>query len=90
MYFSVSTHAGKDCFWEGNKYLYYFLYYQYRELVSRREARRARRAAMLKRRTAAAAERMRVISRLAAAGDEFGTHDSDWDAYKRLVETLEQ
>ncbi|KAL0871217.1 hypothetical protein ABMA27_004986 [Loxostege sticticalis] len=57
---------------------------KYRELVSRREARRARRAAMLKRRTAAAAERMRVISRLAAAGDEFGNQDSDWDAYKSI------
>ncbi|XP_063365543.1 actin-related protein 5 [Cydia amplana] len=57
---------------------------KYRELVSRREARRARRAAMVKRRTAAAAERMRVISRLAAAGDEFGNQDSDWDAYKSI------
>lgn len=51
--------------------------------MGRREARRARRADMARRRTAAAAERMRVISRLAAAGDEFGTQDSDWDAYKR-------
>jgi hypothetical protein len=58
---------------------------QYREVVSRREARRARRAAMVRRRTAAAAERMRVISRLAAAGDDFGNQDSDWDAYKRSV-----
>ncbi|KAJ0174633.1 hypothetical protein K1T71_009741 [Dendrolimus kikuchii] len=57
---------------------------KYRELMSRREARRARRAAMVKRRTAAAAERMRVISRLAAAGDEFGNQDSDWDAYKSI------
>ncbi|KAI8439450.1 hypothetical protein MSG28_013232 [Choristoneura fumiferana] len=57
---------------------------KYRELVSRREARRARRAAMLRRRTAAAAERMRVISRLAAAGDDFGNQDSDWDAYKSI------
>ncbi|XP_026321639.1 actin-related protein 5 [Hyposmocoma kahamanoa] len=57
---------------------------KYRELMQRREARRARRAAMVKRRTAAAAERMRVISRLAAAGDEFGNQDSDWDAYKSI------
>ncbi|KAJ8712337.1 hypothetical protein PYW07_005179 [Mythimna separata] len=57
---------------------------KYRELVARREARRARRAAMVKRRTAAAAERMRVISRLAAAGDDFGNQDSDWDAYKSI------
>ncbi|XP_047992395.1 actin-related protein 5 [Leguminivora glycinivorella] len=57
---------------------------KYRELVTRREARRARRAAMVKRRTAAAAERMRVISRLAAAGDDFGNQDSDWDAYKSI------
>ncbi|XP_053610710.1 actin-related protein 5 isoform X3 [Plodia interpunctella] len=57
---------------------------KYRELVSRREHRRARRSAMLKRRTAAAAERMRVISRLAAAGDDFGNQDSDWDAYKSI------
>lgn len=56
---------------------------QYRELMSRREVRRARRADMARRRTAAAAERMRVISHLAAAGDDFGTKDSDWDAYKR-------
>ncbi|XP_028041509.1 actin-related protein 5 isoform X1 [Bombyx mandarina] len=57
---------------------------KYRELMARREARRARRAAMVRRRTAAAAERMRVISRLAAAGDDFGNHDSDWDAYKSI------
>ncbi|CAH3982613.1 unnamed protein product [Pieris brassicae] len=57
---------------------------KYSEIVSRREARRARRAAMVRRRTAAAAERMRVISRLAAAGDEFGNQDSDWDVYKSI------
>ncbi|CAH2043689.1 unnamed protein product, partial [Iphiclides podalirius] len=57
---------------------------KYREVLGRREARRARRAAMLRRRTAAAAERMRVISRLAAAGDDFGTRDSDWDVYKSI------
>ncbi|CAG4942502.1 unnamed protein product [Parnassius apollo] len=57
---------------------------KYREVVQRREARRARRAAMLRRRTAAAAERMRVISHLAAAGDDFGTRDSDWDVYKSI------
>ncbi|XP_013179735.1 PREDICTED: actin-related protein 5-like [Papilio xuthus] len=57
---------------------------KYREVVQRREARRARRAAMLRRRTAAAAERMRVISRLTAAGDDFGTRDSDWDVYKSI------
>ncbi|KOB71321.1 Actin-related protein 5, partial [Operophtera brumata] len=56
---------------------------KYRDVVGRRDARRSRRAAMVKRRTAAAAERMRVISHLAAAGDEFGNEDSDWDAYKR-------
>ncbi|KAG6443307.1 actin-related protein 5 [Manduca sexta] len=57
---------------------------KYRSLVARRESRRARRAAMAKRRSAAAAERMRVISRLAAAGDDFGDQDSDWDAYKSI------
>ncbi|KAM3965653.1 actin-related protein 5 [Aphomia sociella] len=57
---------------------------KYRELSAARAARRARRAAMLRRRTPAAAERMRVISRLAAAGDEFGAQDSDWDAYKSI------
>ncbi|XP_041982359.1 actin-related protein 5 isoform X1 [Aricia agestis] len=57
---------------------------KYREIMSRREARRARRAATVKRRTAAAAERMRAISRLAAAGDDFGAKDEDWDAYKSL------
>ncbi|CAK1555752.1 unnamed protein product [Leptosia nina] len=57
---------------------------KYSEILSRREARRARRAAMVRRRTAAAAERMRVISRLAAAGDEFGNQDSDWDVYKSI------
>ncbi|XP_039756540.1 actin-related protein 5 [Pararge aegeria] len=57
---------------------------KYREVLVRREARRARRAAMVKRRTAAAAERMRAISRLAAAGDDFGYRDSDWDVYKSI------
>ncbi|XP_034834357.1 actin-related protein 5 [Maniola hyperantus] len=57
---------------------------KYREVSVRREARRARRAAMVKRRTAAAAERMRAISRLAAAGDDFGYRDSDWDVYKSI------
>ncbi|KAG7312213.1 hypothetical protein JYU34_001682 [Plutella xylostella] len=57
---------------------------QYNALVSAREARRARRADMARRRTAAAAERMRVISHLAAAGDDFGTRDEDWDAYKSI------
>ncbi|XP_059052636.1 actin-related protein 5 [Achroia grisella] len=57
---------------------------KYRALSAARAARRARRAAMLRRRTPAAAERMRVISRLAAAGDDFGAQDSDWDAYKSI------
>lgn len=57
---------------------------KHREVCVRREARRMRRAAMARRRTHAAAERMRLISRLAAAGDEFGNQDSDWDAYKSI------
>lgn len=48
-------------------------------------AKRQRRQDMAKRRTAAAQERMRIISQLAKKekrDDDFGIRDEDWDVYK--------
>lgn len=48
-------------------------------------AKRQRRQDMAKRRTAAAQERMRIISQLAKKekrDDDFGMRDEDWDVYK--------
>lgn len=48
-------------------------------------AKRQRRQDMAKRRTAAAQERMRIISQLARKekrDDDFGMRDEDWDVYK--------
>lgn len=60
-----------------------FLYRQ--EILERRMAKRQRRQDMAKRRTAAAQERMRIISQLARKekrDDDFGMRDEDWDVYK--------
>lgn len=49
--------------------------------------RKQRRLDMAKRRTAAAQERMRIISQLARkekANDDFGMRDEDWDVYKTI------
>lgn len=55
--------------------------------MERRNARRQRRQDMAKRRTAAAQERMRLISQLARKekrDDNFGMRDEDWDVYKAI------
>lgn len=55
------------------------------ELVEKRTARHQKRQDMAKRRTAAAQERMRIISELARRDkkdDNFGMRDEDWDVYK--------
>lgn len=55
------------------------------DLLDKRNARRQRRQDMAKRRTAAAQERMRIISQLARKDkrdDNFGMRDEDWDVYK--------
>ncbi|XP_075238261.1 actin-related protein 5 isoform X2 [Lycorma delicatula] len=57
------------------------------EILDKRTARRQRRADMAKRRTAAAQERMRLISQLARKekrDDDFGMRDEDWDVYKAI------
>lgn len=55
------------------------------EILEKRMAKRQRRQDMAKRRTAAAQERMRIISQLARKDkrdDDFGMRDEDWDVYK--------
>lgn len=55
------------------------------EILDKRMAKRQRRQDMAKRRTAAAQERMRIISQLAKKekrDDDFGMRDEDWDVYK--------
>lgn len=59
--------------------------------MERRNARRQRRQDMAKRRTAAAQERMRLISQLARKekrDDNFGMRDEDWDVYKAINKVL--
>jgi actin-related protein 5 len=59
--------------------------------LERRNARRQRRQDMAKRRTAAAQERMRLISQLARKekrDDNFGMRDEDWDVYKVINKVL--
>jgi len=61
------------------------------EILERRNARRQRRQDMAKRRTAAAQERMRLISQLARKekrDDNFGMRDEDWDVYKAINKVL--
>lgn len=64
--------------------IYFSLHYR-QEILERRLAKRQRRQDMAKRRTAAAQERMRIISQLARKekrDDDFGMRDEDWDVYK--------
>lgn len=57
------------------------------ELFEKKAARLQKRQDMSKRRTAAAQERMRIISELAKRDkkeDNFGMRDEDWDVYKAI------
>lgn len=54
-------------------------------IIERKQSRRQRKQDLAKRRTAAAQERMRIISQLARkekGTDDFGMRDEDWDVYK--------
>lgn len=54
-------------------------------IMERKNTRRQRKNDLAKRRTAAAQERMRIISQLARkekGTDDFGIRDEDWDVYK--------
>ncbi|XP_053673909.1 actin-related protein 5 [Anopheles nili] len=56
-------------------------------IIDKRHARRQRKQDLAKRRTAAAQERMRIISHLARkekGSDDFGMRDEDWDVYKQI------
>lgn len=56
-------------------------------ILERRHVRRQRKQDLAKRRTAAAQERMRIISQLARkekGTDDFGMRDEDWDVYKAI------
>ncbi|XP_049283042.1 actin-related protein 5 [Anopheles funestus] len=56
-------------------------------IIDKRQARRQRKQDLAKRRTAAAQERMRIISHLARkekGSDDFGMRDEDWDVYKQI------
>lgn len=54
-------------------------------ILEKKQIRKQRRSDLAKRRTAAAQERMRIISKLAGkekGTDDFGSRDDDWDVYK--------
>lgn len=56
-------------------------------ILEKKQTRRQRRSDLAKRRTAAAQERMRIISKLAGkekGTDDFGSRDEDWDVYKAI------
>lgn len=56
-------------------------------ILDKKQTRKQRRADLAKRRTAAAQERMRIISKLAGkekGTDDFGSRDEDWDVYKAI------
>lgn len=56
-------------------------------ILEKKQVRRQRRQDLAKRRTAAAQERMRIISKLAGkekGTDDFGMRDEDWDIYKAI------
>uniref|UniRef100_A0A336L8Y8 Actin-related protein 5 n=1 Tax=Culicoides sonorensis TaxID=179676 RepID=A0A336L8Y8_CULSO len=56
-------------------------------LMEKKAAKRQRKSDLAKRRTAAAQERMRIISQLAKkekGTDDFGSRDEDWDIYKTI------
>ncbi|XP_058827321.1 actin-related protein 5-like [Topomyia yanbarensis] len=57
------------------------------DILDRKQTRKQRRQDLAKRRTAAAQERMRIISHLAKKEkgvDDFGMRDEDWDVYKSI------
>ncbi|XP_055390427.1 actin-related protein 5 isoform X2 [Condylostylus longicornis] len=57
------------------------------QILEHKQARKQRRQDLAKRRTAAAQERMRIISQLARkekGSDDFGMRDEDWDVYKTI------
>lgn len=57
------------------------------KILDRRQVRRQRKQDLARRRTAAAQERMRIISQLARkekGNDDFGMRDEDWDVYKTI------
>ncbi|XP_062558705.1 actin-related protein 5 [Armigeres subalbatus] len=57
------------------------------EILDKKQTRRQRKQDLAKRRTAAAQERMRIISHLAKKEkgvDDFGMRDEDWDVYKSI------
>lgn len=56
-------------------------------IVEKKQIRKQRKQDLAKRRTAAAQERMRIISQLARrekGTDDFGMRDEDWDVYKTI------
>lgn len=56
-------------------------------ILEKKQIRKQRRSDLAKRRTAAAQERMRIISKLAGkekGTDDFGSRDEDWDVYKTI------
>uniref|UniRef100_A0A182JXK8 Actin-related protein 5 n=1 Tax=Anopheles christyi TaxID=43041 RepID=A0A182JXK8_9DIPT len=56
-------------------------------IIEKQQARKQRKQDLAKRRTAAAQERMRIISHLARkekGSDDFGMRDEDWDVYKQI------
>ena len=56
-------------------------------ILEKKQVRKQRRQDLAKRRTAAAQERMRIISKLAGkekGTDDFGMRDADWDVYKKI------
>ncbi|XP_055856097.1 actin-related protein 5 [Episyrphus balteatus] len=62
------------------------------QLIEKRHNRKQRRQDLAKRRTAAAQERMRIISHLARkekGSDNFGMRDEDWDVYKVISKDCE-
>lgn len=64
-----------------------FLFFQRSDILAARLARKQRKLDMAKRKTAAAQERMRIISHLAKkekVNDDFGMRDEDWDVYKAI------
>ncbi|EAT45925.1 AAEL002822-PA [Aedes aegypti] len=57
------------------------------EILDKKQIRKQRKQDLAKRRTAAAQERMRIISHLAKKEkgvDDFGMRDEDWDVYKSI------
>lgn len=63
------------------------IFFQRQDILNKKAARKQRRNDMAKRRTAAAQERMRIISQLARkekGNDDFGMRDEDWDVYKAI------